>query len=124
MNLKCLKSIQNQHLKTIGGNMKKIDIPTLNKTNANIWAKITLAYQSKNWATMEKQLKRLHGLQSYYCHLMNLQDHENRELKIMLNAAESQINQQEKEWITEVAKRTGTFDRITQELDEIFGDEK
>lgn len=104
--------------------MKKIDIPTLNKTNVNIWAKITLAYQAKNWAMMEKQLKRLHGLQSYYCQLMNLQEHEIRELKIMLNAAESQINEHEREWIAEVAKRTGTFDRISKELDEIFGNEK
>ena len=104
--------------------MKKIDIPTLNKTNLNIWAKITLAYQAKNWAMMEKQLKRLHGLQSYYCQLMNLQDHEIRELKNMVYASEARINDQEREWIAEVAKRTGTFDRISKELDEIFGDEK
>lgn len=104
--------------------MEKIDIPTLNRTNLNIWSKIDLALKAKNWAMMEKQLRRLHGLQAHYCHVMNLQDHEIREMKIMLNASESQIHWQEKEWMKEMAKRAGTFDRISKELDEIFGDEK
>jgi hypothetical protein len=101
--------------------MKKLDIKTLNQTNLDIWSKIEIAYQQKNWALIAKNLKRLHALQGYYLSRLNLAEHENKELELMLKSSESQVNQYEKEWMEEVSKRNGTFDRVNHRLDELFG---
>jgi hypothetical protein len=101
--------------------MKKLDIKTLNQTNQDIWAKLAIAYEQKNWALISKNLKRLHSLQGYYLSRLNLADHEIRELKLMVNASESQINQQEREWIVEVSKKAGTLDLVNDRLSELFG---
>jgi hypothetical protein len=101
--------------------MKKLDIKTLNQTNQDIWSKLAIAYEQKNWALIAKNLKRLHALQGYYLSRLNLAEQENRELQLMVNASESQINQYEKQWMEEVSKRNGTFDRVNQRLDELFG---
>ena len=101
--------------------MKKLDIKTLNQTNQDIWAKLVIAYEQKNWALIAKNLKRLHALQGYYLSRLNLAEQENRELQLMVNASELQINQYERQWIEEVSKRNGTFDRVNQRLDELFG---
>jgi hypothetical protein len=101
--------------------MKKLDIKTLNQTNQDIWAKLNIAYQQKNWALIEKNLKRLHALQGYYLSRLNLAEHEMRELDLMLKASQSQVNQYERNWMEEVSKRNGTFDRVNDRLDELFG---
>jgi hypothetical protein len=101
--------------------MKKLDIKTLNQTNLDIWSKIEIAYQQKNWALIAKNLKRLNALQGYYLRRLNLAEHENKELELMLKSYESQVNQYEKEWMEEVSKRNGTFDRVNDRLDELFG---
>lgn len=102
--------------------MKKLDIKTLNQTNQDIWSKLSLAYEQKNWALIAKNLKRLHSLQVYYLSRLNLAEYEVRELNLMVKSAESQINQQDREWMEEVSKRNGTFDRVNQRLDELFGE--
>jgi hypothetical protein len=101
--------------------MKKLDIPTLNQTNQDIWSKLSIAYQQKNWASIEKNLKRLHALQGYYLSRLNLAEQEIRELNLMVKASQSEINQYERQWAEEVSKRTGTFDRVNDRLDELFG---
>jgi hypothetical protein len=101
--------------------MKKLDIKTLNQTNQDIWAKLKIAYEQKNWALIAKNLKRLHALQGYYLSRLNLAEHENKELELMLKSSESQVNQYEKQWMEEVSKRNGTFDRVNHRLDELFG---
>ena len=101
--------------------MKKLDTKTLNQTNKDIWAKLAIAYEQKNWASIANNLKRLHALQGYYLSRLNLAEQEIRELELMVKSAESQINQQDREWMEEVSKRNGTFDRVNQRLDELFG---
>jgi hypothetical protein len=102
--------------------MKKLDIKTLNQTNKDIWSKLAIAYEQKNWALIAKNLKRLHGLQGYYLSRLNLAEQEIRELELMFKASESQVNQYERQWMEEVSKRNGTFDRVNQRLDELFGE--
>lgn len=101
--------------------MKKLDTKTLNQANADIWSKLFIAYQQKNWASIEKNLKRLHALQSYYLSRINLAEQEIRELNLMIKAYQSEVNQYESQWMQEVSKRNGTFDRVNDRLDELFG---
>jgi hypothetical protein len=101
--------------------MKKLDIKTLNQTNQDIWAKLAIAYDQKNWALIAKNLKRLRSLQGYYLSKLNFAEAEIRELRIMLNASESQVNQYEREWMREVSKKTGTLDLVNDRLNELFG---
>jgi hypothetical protein len=101
--------------------MKKLDIKTLNQTNQDIWSKLKIAYEQKNWALIAKNLKRLHSLQAYYLSKLNFAEVEIRELKLMLNASESQVHQYEREWMVEVSKKAGTLDVVNDRLTELFG---
>ena len=101
--------------------MKKLDIKTLNQTNQDIWSKLSLAYEQKNWALIAKNLKRLHSLQGYYLSKLNLAEYEIRELQLMVNSTESQLAQYEKEQMKELAKKSGTLDLVNHRLDELFG---
>lgn len=101
--------------------MKKLDIKTLNQTNHDIWAKLSLAYDQKNWSLIAKNLKRLHSLQGYYLSKLNLAEHEIRELSLMVNSAESQLAEHEKEQMKELARKTGTLDLVNHRLEELFG---
>lgn len=98
-------------------------IPTkkLNQANADIWAKIRLAYDTKNWALMAKNLGRLYGLQSEYLKRLNLAEQEIREIKLDLNFEATQNANWEKEFLEGVAKRNGNFDLVNARLEELFG---
>ena len=60
--------------------MEKKDITKLNRSNKDIWALIDQGLKTKNFAILEKNLKRIYLLQCYYIKLLNFQDHEIREL--------------------------------------------
>lgn len=98
-------------------------IPTkkLNQANSDIWAKIKIAYQTKNWALMAKSISRLHGLQTEYLRRLNLAEQEIRELQIELNFEASQNAEWEKQFLQGVAKRNGNFDLVNARLEELFG---
>jgi len=100
--------------------MKKIDLAKLNRSNKDIWALIDIGLKTKNFAILEKNLKRLHGLQSYYIDLLNANDYEVVSLKNDLDAVSAVNYEFEKDWYIGVAKRNGNYDRLKERIDEIF----
>ena len=97
--------------------MEKKDITKLNRSNKDIWALIDQGLKTKNFAILEKNLKRIYLLQCYYIKLLNFQDHEIRELHNELISEISLSNSFEG-----VAKRTGNYDLLKKRIDELFRD--
>jgi hypothetical protein len=101
--------------------MDKKRLTALNRSNKDIWALLQEGVKSKNWALVEKNLKRLNSLQDEYLRLLNLNDFEIQGLKNDL-LAERELNLSlEREWITEVSKRNGTYERLKDRIDQLFG---
>jgi hypothetical protein len=64
--------------------MEAKDIQKMNDLNRDIWGMIVQAQQTKNWALMEMNLKRLYSLQKKYINLINLMDYEVKGTTLML----------------------------------------
>lgn len=92
----------------------------VNKKNKDIWALIVTAIESKNIALIEKNLKRLYALQAWYIDLINQQQLEINGLKIELMADRILTEAREKEFIIEVAKRNGVYERLKEDIDRTF----
>ena len=96
------------------------DITKLNDLNRDVWGLIVQAQQTKNWALMEVNLKRLYALQKKYVNIINLQDYEVKGTKLALQE-EARVNRRmEKEWFTDLAKRRGKYDELKAEIDKYF----
>jgi hypothetical protein len=100
--------------------MKKIDYAKLNRSNNNIWLNINEALKDKNYPALEANLKRLFSLQKYYIDLLNFQDIENAQLKDNMASVQNSLNDYEKEWITEVAKRQGIYENLKESINQTF----
>ena len=102
--------------------MEKKNITKLNRANKDIWAMIKIGLESENMALLEKNLKRLHALQSYYMELLNFNDYEIQALKNDLMAERYLTTTFEKEWLEGVQKRSGTYDVMKDRMNELFND--
>ena len=102
--------------------MEKKNITKLNRANKDIWAMIKIGLESKNMAVLEKNLKRLHALQSYYMELLNFNDYEIEALRNDLIAERYLTTSFEKEWLEGVQKRSGTYDVMKDRMNELFQD--
>ena len=100
--------------------MKKIELAKLNKANKDIWALIDAGLKTKNFAILEKNLKRLHSLQAYYIDLLNFNDYEIVSLQNDLNAESAMRQAFEKDFFEGVAKRNGNYELLKDRIDEIF----
>jgi len=100
--------------------MKKIDLAKLNRSNKDIWALIDIGLKTKNFAILEKNLRRLHSLQAYYINLLNLNDYEIVSLQNDLNVESAMRNSFEREFFEGVAKRNGNYELLKERIDEIF----
>lgn len=96
------------------------DIKKLNDLNRDVWGLIVQAQQTKNWALMEVNLKRLYALQKKYVNIINLQDYEVKGTKLALQE-EARMNRKfEKEWFTHLAKRNGSYNELKANIDKYF----
>jgi hypothetical protein len=102
--------------------MEKKNITKLNRANKDIWAMIKIGLESGNLALLEKNLKRLHALQSYYMELLNFNDYEIQALKNDLIAERYLTASFEKEWLEGVQKRSGTYHVMKDRMNELFQD--
>lgn len=102
--------------------MEKKDIIKLNRANKDIWAMIKIGMETKNLALLEKNLKRLHSLQSYYMELLNFNDYEIQALRNDLIAERILTQSFEKEWLEAVQNRSGTYDVMKDRMAELFKD--
>ena len=64
--------------------MKKQKLKDLNDLNRDVWGMLVLAVQTKNWALIEVNLKRMNALQKKYINIINLQDYEIKGTTLML----------------------------------------
>jgi len=99
----------------------KITTTQLNRAIKDIWQSLKIAIDTKNWALLEKNLARLHSLQSYYLERLNLSEIEIRGLQGDLNAEASMRHSFEKEWLEQVAKRAGTYEAMKDRINEFWG---
>jgi hypothetical protein len=53
--------------------MELKEVVKVNKSSDDIWRLLRISVDSKNWATLETNLNRLHALQKYYCELLTIQ---------------------------------------------------
>ena len=96
------------------------DIKKLNDLNRDVWGLIVQAQQTKNWALMEVNLKRLYALQKKYVNIINLQDYEVKGTKLALQE-EARVNRiLEKEWFTHLAKKDGSYNELKANIDKYF----
>jgi hypothetical protein len=96
------------------------EIKKLNDLNRDVWGLIVQAQQTKNWALMEVNLKRLYALQKKYVNIINLQDYEVKGTKLALQE-EARVNRiLEKEWFTHLAKKDGSYTELKAEIDKYF----
>jgi hypothetical protein len=100
--------------------MKKIDYAKLNRSNNDIWLNIHEALKDKNYPALEANLKRLFSLQKYYLDLLNFQNIENAQLKDNMASVQNSLNDYEKEWISEVAKRQGIYEDLKDRITKTF----
>lgn len=100
--------------------MSNKDIQELNRLNRDIWAMIVQAQQTKNWALIELNLKRLYSLQKKYINLINLMDYEVKGVNLMLKDEMRVRNQFEKQWFKDVAQRSGSYQELKENIDKYF----
>lgn len=100
--------------------MEAKDMKALNELNRDIWAMIVQAQQTKNWALIEINLKRLFALQKKYINLINLQDYEVKGTTLMLQDEIRVRNQFEKQWFKDVAQRSGNYQDLKDNIDKYF----
>ena len=100
--------------------MEAKDIQKMNELNRDIWGMIVQAQQTKNWALMEVNLKRLYSLQKKYINLINIMDYELKGTTLMLKDEIRVRNQFEKQWFKDVAKRDGSYQEMKENIDKYF----
>jgi hypothetical protein len=100
--------------------MKAEDLQKMNDLNRDIWGMIVQAQQTKNWALMEMNLKRLYSLQKKYINLINLMDYEVKGTTLMLQDETRLRNQFEKQWFKDVATRVGSYQEMKENIDKYF----
>jgi hypothetical protein len=100
--------------------MEAKDMKALNELNRDIWAMIVQAQQTKNWALIEINLKRLFALQKKYINLINLQDYEVKGTTLMLQDEIRVRNQFEKQWFKDVAQRSCSYQDLKDNIDKYF----
>ena len=100
--------------------MEAKDMKALNELNRDIWAMIVQAQQTKNWALIEINLKRLFALQKKYINLINLMDYEVKGTTLMLQDEIRVRNQFEKQWFKDVAQRSGNYQDLKDNIDKYF----
>ena len=100
--------------------METKDIQKMNDLNRDIWGMIVQAQQTKNWALMEVNLKRLYSLQKKYINLINIMDYEVKGTTLMLKDEIRVRNQFEKQWFKDVAKRDGSYQDMKENIDKYF----
>lgn len=100
--------------------MKAEDIQKMNDLNRDIWGMIVQAQQTKNWALIEVNLKRLYSLQKKYINLINIMDFEVKGTTLMLQDEIKYRNQLEKQWFKDVATRSGSYQEMKENIDKYF----
>lgn len=100
--------------------MKKIDHTKINRNNNSIWLELNNSVKSGNIALITKNIERLRNLQEYYIKLLNLQEMEITILKDEIGGMQNTLNSYEKEWLEEVAKRNGIYDKHKKRIEEGF----
>jgi hypothetical protein len=96
------------------------EIKKLNDLNRDVWGLIVQAQQTKNWALMEVNLKRLYALQKKYVNIINLQEYEVKGTKLALQE-EARINRRfEREWFTNLSKQQNKYEELKTEIDKYF----
>lgn len=96
------------------------EIKDLNDLNRNVWGLIVQAQQTKNWALMEVNLKRLYALQKKYVNIINLQDYDLKGTKLALQEEARQNRIFEKEWFTDLSKKQGKYNILKADIDKYF----
>ena len=102
--------------------MEAKDIQKMNDLNRDIWGMIVQAQQTKNWALMEVNLKRLYSLQKKYINLINIMDYEVKGTTLMLQDVIRVRNQFEKQWFKDVATRLGSYQEMKENIDKHFAE--
>jgi regulator of replication initiation timing len=100
--------------------MKKLDHVKINQENRDVWALLNEAKKTGNMAVIIKNLERLRALQKDYIDQLNFQDMEISQLKDELGHAERTITSFEKEWLEEVAKKHGAYDKLKERIQKTF----
>jgi hypothetical protein len=102
--------------------METKDIQKMNDLNRDIWGMIVQAQQTKNWALMEVNLKRLYSLQKKYINLINIMDYEVKGTTLMLKDEIRVRNQFEKQWFRDVAERNNAYQDMKENIDKYFAE--
>jgi hypothetical protein len=102
--------------------MEKKTLKDLNDLNRDIWGMIVLAVETKNWALIELNLKRLNALQKKYINIINLQDYEIKGLTLIAQEEARVNNMLEKQWLKDVCKRQGNYQEMKENIDKFFGE--
>jgi hypothetical protein len=101
--------------------MKKQTLKDLNDLNRDVWGMLVLAVQTKNWALIEINLKRMNALQKKYINIINLQDYEIKGTTLMLQEEVRVNNMLEKQWFKDLSKRQGNYQEMKENIDKCFG---
>ena len=104
--------------------MKAEDIQKMNDLNRDIWGMIVQAQQTKNWALMEVNLKRLYSLQKKYINIINIMDYEIKGTTLALKEEIRVRNKFEKQWFRDVAERNEHYKAMKENIDKYFKDEE
>jgi hypothetical protein len=102
--------------------MKKQTLKDLNDLNRDVWGMLVLAVQTKNWALIEINLKRMNALQKKYINIINLQDYEIKGITLMLQEEVRVNNMLEKQWFKDLSKRQGNYGEMKENIDKCFGE--
>lgn len=102
--------------------MKKQTLKDLNDLNRDVWGMLVLAVQTKNWALIEQNLKRMNALQKKYINIINLQDYELKGTTLALQEEVRVNNNLEKQWFKDLAKRQGNYQELKENIDKLFGE--
>jgi hypothetical protein len=100
--------------------MKAEDLQKMNDLNRDIWGMIVQAQQTKNWALIEVNLKRLYSLQKKYINLINIMDYELKGTTLMLQDEIRVRNQFEKQWFKDISTRSGSYQDMKENIDKHF----
>ena len=102
--------------------MEKQKLKELNDLNRDLWGMLVLAVQTKNWALIEVNLKRMNALQKKYINIINLQDYDLKGTTLMLQDEIRIRNQFEKQWFKDLAKKEGKYQEMKENIDKCFGE--
>ena len=97
------------------------DIERLNDLNREVWGMLVLATQTKNWALIEQNLKRMNALQKKYINIINLMDYEVKGTTLMLQEEIRVRTSLEREWFKDLAKKHNSYQLLKDKIDKCFG---